>query len=413
MLNLEPRALLHGAGQPDPLDALPAADLNAPVNNAVPSGALSPLSSVPQLSSYNAPVKIYLDFIGAAAQRWGSYNATTTPAYDTDGDPTTFSATELAQIKEIHARVAEKYSPFNVDVTTVDPGDYPYGEVVRVVVGGDGAWAGGTFGGYGYVNGFQGVTSNTAWVFAKNLGQGLPKYVAEAAAHEAGHNFGLYHQSAYSATGTKLDEYAGGRDKLNPNATDPIMGFSYYATRGTWWDGRNSESYFSLQHDLSVIGDNSFGFRADDAGNDRAGATVLAILGDGRSLSAAGVIEQTTDADVYRFHSAGGAVNLNVDVAALGPMLDLKATLTDADGNLIDVEDTGGLGERVAAIVPEGDYYLTVASHGGYGDVGSYTITGQAVPEPVAAPLLVVAGGAWLARRRKRQGRWSTVEIRR
>ena len=41
----------------------------------------------------------------------------------------------------------------------------------------------------------------------RNLGKGRPKYVAEAAAHEAGHLFGLTHQSAYDANNNKSDEY--------------------------------------------------------------------------------------------------------------------------------------------------------------------------------------------------------------
>src|SRR5258706_10706913 len=61
-----------------------------------------PLSSVPQLSSHpQSTVKIYLDFAGAPAQTWGSYSPPNTPAYDTDGDNTTFSSKELDQIQEI------------------------------------------------------------------------------------------------------------------------------------------------------------------------------------------------------------------------------------------------------------------------------------------------------------------------
>src|SRR5258708_26098028 len=72
----------------------------------------SALSSIPALSSRpSASAKIYLDFDGASAQSWGSYNVTTTPAYDQDGDPTTFSSGELASINEIWQRVSEKFSP--------------------------------------------------------------------------------------------------------------------------------------------------------------------------------------------------------------------------------------------------------------------------------------------------------------
>src|SRR6266567_1387936 len=85
------------------------------------------------------------------AARWGTYNVPTTPAYDADGDATTFSATEIANITEVYQRVAEKYSPFNINVTTVDPGSYSNKSAQRVVIGGAGAWLGATAGGVSYV----------------------------------------------------------------------------------------------------------------------------------------------------------------------------------------------------------------------------------------------------------------------
>lgn len=46
----------------------------------------------------------------------------TTPPYDTDGDPSTFSDTERADIAAIHSAVAEDFAIWDVDVTTADPG---------------------------------------------------------------------------------------------------------------------------------------------------------------------------------------------------------------------------------------------------------------------------------------------------
>jgi hypothetical protein len=366
-----------------------------------------PLSSVPQLSSHpSSTVKLYLDFSGAPAQPWGSFNTTDTPAYDTDGDATTFSETELAQINEVWARVAEKYSPFNIDVTTVDPGNYPYFQVARMVIGGDGAWSGNVFGGYSYQGGFTGTTSNTSWIFPKNLGKGKPKYVAEATAHEAGHLFGLTHQSAYDALGNKIDDYRGGRDVNSPDASDPIMGFSYYATRGLWAKGQSADGASQIQSDLDIISSsyNGFGYRPDDHGNTSLTADVLQLL-DGVHASGAGVIEQSTDTDYFKFNSAGGLVDLSADVAPFGPMLDLALSLSDTTGNVLASADTLTLGERVSAIVPAGDYFLAVSSHGGYGDIGQYTISGTVVPEPAETGILLLMGIAWWLHRRQRLSR--------
>src|SRR5262245_33974681 len=78
--------------------------------------------SVPQLSSRpGASATLYLDFNGHTESRWGGYSNVSTPAYDTDGNRASFSAEELAAIREIWARVAEDYAPFKINVTTVAP----------------------------------------------------------------------------------------------------------------------------------------------------------------------------------------------------------------------------------------------------------------------------------------------------
>ena len=111
-----------------------------------------------------------------------------------------------------------------------------------------------------------------------------------------------------------------------------------------------------------------------------------------------------TDVDYFRFHSDGGLVQLAADVAALGPTLDLALNLTDADGNVIAASDTASLGESVSALVPTGDYYLAVASHGNYGDVGQYTISGTIVPEP-GTVAVVLLGIGWVLQRGERRAR--------
>ena len=43
--------------------------------------------------------------------------------FDRDGNPSSLSAAEIAEIEAVWQIVAEDYAPFNVDVTTEDPGD--------------------------------------------------------------------------------------------------------------------------------------------------------------------------------------------------------------------------------------------------------------------------------------------------
>src|SRR5687767_13133914 len=93
--------------------------------------------TVPALSSApQAPVKIYLDFDGDPARQWGGYNLPATPAFSQDADNLNFSTSELTSIAQIWARVSEKYSPFNVDVTTINPGTTVAGQAMQIVIGG-------------------------------------------------------------------------------------------------------------------------------------------------------------------------------------------------------------------------------------------------------------------------------------
>src|SRR5206468_2393665 len=108
--------------------------------------------------------KIYLDFNGDTTDTWLTVSPGTTPAYDIDAMPSSFSQTELDNIKEVYQRVSEKFSPWDIDVTTIDPGS-PYNpyETAHIVIGGDGKngmpgyWYGGTqaAGGISIVGGFS------------------------------------------------------------------------------------------------------------------------------------------------------------------------------------------------------------------------------------------------------------------
>ena len=65
------------------------------------SGLDHPLVA-PALSSLpGAPASLYLDFTGDFTSVYGSYKNITTPAYDQDGDPSTFSDGEIASIAKI------------------------------------------------------------------------------------------------------------------------------------------------------------------------------------------------------------------------------------------------------------------------------------------------------------------------
>lgn len=331
-------------------------------------------------SKPGAKATLYLDFDGDTTATWDTYHPGTTPAFTMDADATSFSNSELSAITEICQRVAEKYSPFDVNVTTTDPGTLRNGTSIRIVVGGNGGWTGGTYGGISYVGAFINSEPNTGWAFSSNLSNSA-KNCAEAASHEAGHMFGLQHQSLYDSNGNKTVEYYAGDSQRAP-----VMGNSYAAARGLWWYGHPATSSTAYQDDVAVISSlsNGFGYRADEAGGTLATAATLIVAGN--QYSASGVITTISDVDEYAFTVAtSGTVSFHMKVAAFGPMLDAKLLLQDAAGNPLSTADTSTLGEDLTLTLTPGTYYVAAESHGNTGDIGQYTLTGSfAAAAPVA-----------------------------
>ena len=94
------------------LDANDVVVLSSPVTRTTgtSSGPTVPLTSVPGLNSLpGARSSIYLNFAGDVTAQWGGLTNITTPAYDVDGDATTFSPIEISNITKIWAYVAEDF----------------------------------------------------------------------------------------------------------------------------------------------------------------------------------------------------------------------------------------------------------------------------------------------------------------
>lgn len=353
----------------DPYDNLLSAA--APSLAMGPAAAL-PLTSIPILHSLpGAAASIYLDFDGHFEPIWGSYSNISTPVFDIDGDPTTFSDLELTRIANIWARVAEDFAPFQINVTTENPGNFSNGVGLRIAIGGSYDWYGSPAGGVAYVNSFTSSVANTAYVFPNALGLS-EKSIAEAASHEAGHAFGLRHQSVYDTNGIKTAEY-------NPGGAGwaPIMGVSYYQPLTTWHNGTSAVGSTVLQDDMAVIASalNAFGYRPDDHADSVGGGTPLSV--DGHSVFGAGVVEYMTDVDAFAFATDAGTITLIVDAAPLGPNLDVILELHhDQNGLVATANPSNSQGAVIIADVPAGDYTLLVKSTGLYGRVGQYTVSG-------------------------------------
>lgn len=358
------------------------------------AGAVTDLSRTFELhSNPGARHTIYLDFDGhvTSGTAWNTgYNGgndITTPAYGFEGDAS-FTDSELARIQRIWQRVAEDILPFDVDVTTEDPGadalarssdgDTAWG--IRVVIGGAGAWFG-PAGGVAYVGSFNWGSDTPVFVFEDNLANGNEKFTAEAASHEAGHALGLSHDG-----GPATQYYAG--HGAGETGWGTIMGVSYDKSLTQWSRGEYAGAT-NRQDDLSIITtQNGFGYRADDHGNSAGTAGGFDVIGN--NVVATGIIERNTDVDVFSFTTGAGAVAFTATPAARGPNLDILLQLYDSNGQLVaSANPADALNAHLSAVVAAGSYFLHVSGAGqgdplgtGYSDYGSlgfYAVSGTIV----------------------------------
>lgn len=336
---------------------------------------------------------IYLDFNGHVATNSAWYSGTlTAQAYDTDGNPNAFSDAELNNIKEIWQRVAEDYAPFDVDVTTQEPAadairrtssaDTQYG-TRAVITRSMPQLCSQSCGGVAYVNVFSYYSSSTpdryqpAWAFFDKLGNGYPKYVAEAVSHEVGHNLNLNHDGTSS-----VGYYAGHGSGATGWA--PIMGVGYYKPVTQWSKGEYPGAN-NLQDDIAVISAAGTPLRPDDYPSTKASAAPLS--GEPTSVFQTGIIERNTDLDVFTFQTGGGNVQFNIASGSSAPDLDIAVKLMDSSGNAIATTNpANSLSASLSATLAAGQYFLQIDGSGfgdlasGYSDyasLGQYLITGS------------------------------------
>jgi hypothetical protein len=315
-----------------------------------------------------------------------------TPAYDTDFNPATFSASEQQEIRDIWAAVAEDFAPFAINVTTHYYGSLGNNEALKVAIGGDDddwlvraetANPVGTS-----VRGsFYNSAPNTVFVFEDNMqsGTSFDRWkIATTASHEAGHAFGLRHSSKWGADGKLVNQYNSGTDVWTP-----IMGHSPSVDRTTWSLGTSEQGPKSLQDDMKILAgsQNGFGYRLDDHGGWLNTATPLAApVTAFQAMTAKGVITKTTDTDMFSFTSNGGSVEIRVNGAAGNAAwsqhrmnnLIPQVQLFNAAGRQVGyaaATTTLGSGAVVNTTLPAGTYYASVSSLGDYGNVGQYTVS--------------------------------------
>ena len=377
----------------------PAATLMRQAGGLDPTGDAFTLQSRPGSSR-----TIYLDFLGysLAGTAWltpsygfnvpAPYQA---PAFSLDTDATTFSVAEQDAIRTIWLSVAEDYAPFDVNVTTQDPGlaaidrsgtgDLVYG--TRVVFSDvPGLKDNCSCGGVAFLGVFGRTWSHEAYqpalVIPNNLSRST-KAMAEAAAHEVGHNFGLSHDGR---SGPAPLEYY-----LGQGAWDAIMGCSYGRPITQWSKGQYALAN-NTEDDTSIIAA-SAPIVADERGAD---ATSAIALSGGVGLD--GIVSSPTDQDWYSITTTGQGLSVTVATQSVLADLDVRLQVYGPDGGLVATADpptplvdtwastTSGLSASWSSTyLPAGRYALRITGTGigdpagtgysSYGSTGRYTIT--------------------------------------
>ena len=393
---------------------LPAPVAEDSVENPTAEPAVS-ASEVFQLHSRPGSSNVvYLDFDGHTIEgtAWNNNNNVLVALpFDPSGNdnPSTeanFTQLEMDRIAIIWHRMAEDFAAFDIDVTTEEPAVFT-ATTGRVLFTHDSDASGQAMplqnaGGVAYVNAFgksDYVTKySPALVYYSNL-SGVATYNAEAGSHEFGHNIGLSHDGIIDGTGY----YAGSGS--GDVAWAPIMGASYYGIVTLWSQGEYANAN-NTQDDLAILA-GDLGFAGDDHGDSASDATPLVVEDNGNILVSSpeldpdnllpenkGIIDDRTDVDWFSLDVADGSINITATpawhsfgyAANRGGNLDIKLSLFDSNGGLVDIDEpTDRTNATVTAAVSAGRYYLQVdgvgndsnSDYSDYASLGMYFLEGS------------------------------------
>jgi hypothetical protein len=373
ILQRDPTAWVGADGQMFYVERADAASQDVVAAESVPTASYPASQTFVLHSLPTSTHKIFLDFDGASVSgTWWNSNKGMPSRFYTgftlDGDPSTFTSAEKAYIQQVWRIVSEKYAPFDVDVTTADPGadgynragssDQTYGDHVLITddAGAVSAACGGSCSGIALLGTFE-DTSRTdsyyepAWVFSSKTSDSAV-LTAHTVAHEVGHTFGLNHD------GDSAHAYFSGHGNWFPLMGSGVKGVGQFS-KGEYADANNHED------DLAIIAANGAPLRADDHGNDTGTAEPL---GAAPTYSVDGVIGTRSDRDVVAIdHPCTGNISASATGIGAGASLDIRLDVLGPAGNVLGVSDpASGQNTSVWPAVPTGmDASLTVSASAG------------------------------------------------
>ena len=341
-------------------------------------------------SNPTATKTIYLDYDGHHSVNNNWNHNIVFPAFSLDGDTNNFSDAEHSRIQKQFIEVVDDYFPFDVNVTTIDPGV----EALRNTGGTDVHWGVRSVntqvtngfanaGGIAHLNSFGLNIDDPVFTFNRSISSG-----GQTNSHEVGHALGLIHDGLGSAT------YHPGTGS-GATSWGPIMGAPFGENMVQWSNGDYADST-TTQNDVNIIRQaaNGFDYRGDDHGNAQSTATALTVTTD-TIVDGWGIIHERNDVDYFSFTTGAGNVAIQIDPVASRGSLDAEATLYDSQGNQVAISNpTDGINASFNENLAAGEYFIKVDGVGkagvysDYGSLGYFEITGTIIKadEPTNEP---------------------------
>jgi len=401
------------------------------------AAALGPDLTFKLHSNPTANQRIYLDFDGSylASSEWENGAALQLGAFY--GSPLSGAAQQA--IQDIWRRVAEDFSPFNIDVTTEEPNS----EDLKNSGAGDSRWgirvamttntnlltnaaiinAGAGSGGNAFLGSFNWATDDVCLVFnGYNATDAASIYTAaETVSHEVGHTLGLSHDGgSFGSDANYYEGHGSGATSWGTIMGAPFINADENVTswsQGDYIGANNQEDDLGLITGTvsnAYVSGNGFTYLDDDYGNSLATAYALS----GEAPDCFGIIERNTDVDWFRFGIGAEIASVSLSIRnacrvfssngdgtfttqyldGLGPNLAISAQLFDASGVLIATSTPlDRLDVNFNLSLAAGDYYISVEGVGfgtpltnppsgfsDYGSLGQYLIT-SSITAPVAS----------------------------